>query len=211
MIRVINYLLVVFLVLALNFTLPRLLPGDPITALYGEQDLILTPEFRQNLVRRYALDQNLAAQFWHYLRNLTLGDLGHSLYHQAPVTDVIGSALLWTALLCGISFGISLALGLPLGVELAWQRRRAWTAGAVGVCLLLEALPSFLLGLLLLMLLSLKLGLFPLFGAVTVTSTDLAMGDRLGNFLWHLSLPAHSIPNLSPNRVIRGSRALRAR
>jgi peptide/nickel transport system permease protein len=193
MIRVIHYLLVMFLVLALNFTLPRLLPGDPVTALYGEQDLILTPEFRQEMVRRYALDQNLAAQFWHYLKNLAHGDLGHSFYHHAPVAQVIGSALLWTALLCGISFAISLVLGLPLGVELAWQYRRPWTAGAVAVCLLLEALPAFLLGLLLLMLLSLKLGLFPLFGAVTVGEPTLATGGRLGNFLWHLSLPAATL------------------
>jgi peptide/nickel transport system permease protein len=192
MIRASNYLLVVLLVLALNFFLPRLLPGDPVTALYGDQDLILTPEFRQDLMQRYALDRSLPVQFGHYLGNLARGDLGHSLYHQAPVARVIGAALWWTALLCGISFFISLIIGLPLGVELAWQRRRAWTAGAVGVCLLLEALPAFLLGLLLLMLFSLKLGLFPLFGAVAVGG-PLAAGDRLSNVLWHLSLPAATL------------------
>jgi peptide/nickel transport system permease protein len=193
MIRVINYLLVVFLVLALNFTLPRLLPGDPITALYGEQDLILTPEFHQELIKRYALDQNLGVQFWHYLENLARGNLGYSLYHHAPVANVIGSALFWTAVLCCISFAVSLVVGLLLGVELAWQRHRPWTTGAVTLCLLLEALPAFLLGLLLLMLFSLKLGLFPLFGAVNLEATAQTMGDRLGNFLWHLSLPAATL------------------
>jgi len=187
--RVLGYLLILLFILGLNFALPRLLPGDPLTALVGEQDLIITPEYRQELRQRYGLDQPLSQQFVHYLGNLLHGDLGYSFYHQAPVLTVIGPALFWTALLCGVSFLLSTALGVWLGVELALQRTRSWAATAVGVCLVFESLPGFLVGMALLLIFSLKLGLFPFFGALEVVprfSRPAAFG--LG-VLWHLILP----------------------
>ncbi len=187
--RVLGYLFVLIFILGLNFALPRLLPGDPLTALVGEQDLILTPEFRQELRQRYGLDQPLSQQFVHYLDNLLHGDLGYSFYHQAPVLTVIGPALLWTTLLCGVSFLLSTGLGVWLGVELALQRTRSWAATAVGFCLVFESLPGFLVGMALLLVFSLKLGLFPFFGALEVVprvSRPVAFG--LG-VLWHLILP----------------------
>jgi peptide/nickel transport system permease protein len=187
--RVLGYLLVLVFVLGLNFALPRLLPGNPLTALVGEQDLIITPEFRQELRQRYALDQPLSQQFVRYVDNLLHGDLGYSFYYQAPVLTVIGPALLWTALLCGVSFLLSTGLGVWLGVELALQRTRSWAATAVGFCLVFESLPGFLVGMALLLVFSLKLGLFPFFGALEV----IPRAGRPGLFglgvLWHLALP----------------------
>jgi len=191
--RVFFYLLIFIAVLGLNFILPRLLPGDPLTALTGESDVVLTPEFRQELQRRYGLDQPLGTQFRIYLVNLARGELGYSVHYHAPVSRIIGPALLWTAVLCGISFVISVGLGLLLGVELAWQRQRLWTASAVGGCLVLEALPGFLLGMFLLMIFSLKLGLFPFFGALDFSALPGGVGDAGGNLLRHLTLPAAAL------------------
>jgi peptide/nickel transport system permease protein len=188
--RILGYLFVLIFVIGLNFALPRLLPGDPVTAMVGEQDLILTPEFRQELRQRYALDQPLPQQLVQYGTHLLRGDLGYSFYHQAPVAGVIGPPLVWTALLCGVSFLISTFLGSWLGVELAVQRSRPWTAVVVGCYLVLESLPGFLVGMALLLIFSLKLGLFPFFGALEVipqVGGPAAFG--LG-VLWHLILPA---------------------
>lgn len=188
--RILGYLLVLIFILSLNFALPRFLPGDPLTAQVGEQDLILSPEFRQELSRRYGLDQPLSQQLLHYLKRLLSFDLGYSFYHQAPVAAVIGPALWWTALLCGASFLASTFLGIWLGVELAVQRTRPWAAAAVGICLVLESLPGFLLGMALLLVFSLKFGWFPFFGALDVVpqvsgSSSLGLG-----ILRHLILPA---------------------
>lgn len=188
--RVLGYLLVLIFILGLNFALPRLLPGDPLTALVGEQDLIISPEYRQELQQRYGLDQPLARQLVVYVDHLVQGDLGYSLYYQAPVAAVMGSALLWTALLCGVSFVISTILGAWLGVELAVQRRQSWAAALVGACLVLESLPGFLLGMALLLVFSLKLGWFPFFGAVDIMpqlNRPAAFGMGV---LRHLILPA---------------------
>jgi peptide/nickel transport system permease protein len=188
--RILFYFSIFFVVLGLNFFLPRLLPGDPLTALTGDSELVLTPGFRQELLHRYGLDQPLATQFRQYLANLARGDLGYSFHYQAPVSRIIGPALLWTAILCGVSFVVSLGLGFFLGVELAWQRQRYWTAAAVGGCLVLEALPGFLLGMFLLMIFSLKLGLFPFFGAVDFSELSGGAGGAGSNLLRHLTLPA---------------------
>ena len=188
--RVLYYFLIFFVVLGLNFFLPRLLPGDPLTALTGASDVVLTPEYRQELMARYNLDQPLATQFGLYLANLARGDLGYSFHYQAPVSTIIAPALLWTAILCGLSFMASVVLGLLLGVELAWQRQRFWTAPALGGCLMLEALPGFLLGMFLLMIFSLKLGLLPFFGAIDFSALSGGAGSAGANLVRHLTLPA---------------------
>ena len=187
--RVLGYLFVLIFILGLNFALPRLLPGDPLTALVGEQDLIITPEFRQELRQRYALDQPLSQQFVQYVDNLLRGDLGYSFYHQAPVLAVIGPALLWTALLCGVSFLLSTCLGVWLGVELALQRTRSWAGAVVGACLVFESLPGFLVGMALLLVFSLKLGLFPFFGALEIVPRASRPAVFGLGILWHLILP----------------------
>ena len=191
--RICHYLLVLLLVVGLNFFLPRLLPGDPLSSLYGEHELILTPEFRHKLIEHYGLQGSWMSQFSRYLGNLGHGDLGYSLYYQAPVAQVMGRALIWTALLCGSSFLISTILGFLLGLELAWRRRQAWTMGIIGVCLVLETLPGFLVGLFLLILFSLKLGLFPLSGALDFNMAAPGLASQAGNIAWHLILPALSL------------------
>jgi|UniRef100_A0A7V6DQM0 peptide/nickel transport system permease protein len=191
--RVLGYVFVLLFIVGLNFALPRLLPGDPLTALVGEQDLIISPAYRQELRERYGLDQPLWRQLVEYAGRLSHGDLGYSVYYQAPVAKVMGPALLWTALLCGTSFLLSTCLGTWLGVELAVQRRRSWTAAAVGGCLVLESLPGFLLGMALLLIFSLKLGWFPFFGALEVVS-QVTRPAALGlGILWHLILPASTL------------------
>ena len=187
--RVLGYLFVLIFILGLNFALPRLLPGDPLTALVGEQDLIITPEYRQELRQRYGLDQPLSQQFVQYVDHLLHGDLGYSFYHQAPVSAVMCPALLWTALLCGVSFLLSTVLGVWLGVELTIHRTRSWAAAAVGCCLVLESLPGFLVGMALLLIFSLKLGLFPFFGALEVVPQVSQPGGFELDVLWHLALP----------------------
>jgi peptide/nickel transport system permease protein len=188
--RILFYFWIFFAVLGMNFILPRLLPGDALTAVTTDPSLTVTPQLRQELVHRYGLDQPWGMQFRSYIMNMARGDLGYSFHYQAPVSRIIGPALLWTAILCGVSFVVSLGAGLILGVELAWQRHRFWTGATVGGCLIFEALPGFLLGTFLLMIFSLKLGLFPFFGALDFSALPQGVGNFGSNLLRHLTLPA---------------------
>ncbi len=105
--------------------------------------------------------------------------------------------MLWTTLLCGLSFLISTFLGCWLGVELAVQRTRPWTAMVMGCCLVLESLPGFLVGMALLLIFSLKLWLFPFFGALEVTPRVSGPAGLGLGILWHLVLPTLTLVSLA--------------
>ena len=71
--NVINYAVAFFIILLLNFLLPRLMPGDPLMAIYGEETLLsMTQEFKSQLVDSFGLDKPLWKQFLIYLYNLAI-------------------------------------------------------------------------------------------------------------------------------------------
>lgn len=163
-----NYLVALAVILFLNFLLPRLLPGDPLQAIYGDEALLaMTPEFKAELVRRLALDQSLGQQLVAYLGGLLRGDLGHSYYYQAPVLQVILGALPWTLLLVGSSLVLSTLAGVLLGIESGWRQGRAADKLLLVSLVFLSGFPDFFLGILLLLAFGVTWGLLPLAGALT--------------------------------------------
>ncbi|MDI6711197.1 MAG: ABC transporter permease [Bacillota bacterium] len=163
-----SYLVALVLIVAVNFALPRLMPGDPLQAIYGGEMLVeMTPEAYAALERRYGLDRPLAEQFLFYLGRLARGDLGQSYYYGCPVPEVIGGALPWTLLLAGSAFLLSSLLGMWLGIESGWRRDKAGDRGLLWLLGLVNGLPDFFLGILFLLLFGVLLHWFPLFGALT--------------------------------------------
>ena len=77
-----TYVVAFLVILALNFFLPRMMPGDPLTAIYGDEALVaMTPELKAHLVERFALDESLWQQFGAYIVSLFQGDLGWSYFY----------------------------------------------------------------------------------------------------------------------------------
>jgi len=107
-----NYLIALFIILSLNFGLPRLLPGDPLIAIYGaDAHVQMTEELQARLEERFALNESTGEQFVRYVTGLATGDLGYSFYYNAPVLDVVLSSLPWTLLLAGSAMFFSTLLG----------------------------------------------------------------------------------------------------
>lgn len=186
---VVNYILALVLVLGLNFMLPRLLPGDPLTAIYGaEVQAQLTPELRASLEERLALNQSLPEQLGAYVQGLVTGDLGYSYYYHAPVAEVVFSFLPWTLLLAGGALFLSTILGIVLGIESGWHRGGGRDTALLTGIMFLSGLPDFFIGILLLLFGGVLLGLFPLSGAMTPYAglTGLAL---VLDVLHHLVLP----------------------
>jgi peptide/nickel transport system permease protein len=187
-----RYLLLVLALLVLNFTLPRLLPGSPLSGgAEAGADLPLPAATRAQLRTAYRLDEPIADQFATYLDDLVHGDLGWSIARPAPVRDLILDRLPWTVGLLATSLLLSAILGTALGLL------AGWTAGGRGDHLLralaglLAAMPEFLIAVGLLAVFAVGLGWFPLTGGRTLFS------DGSGGFLgdardiaWHLTLPA---------------------
>lgn len=186
---IINYIIALSLILTLNFILPRLLPGDPLLAIYGDEAMIaMTPALKAELTSRFALDQSAGQQFWAYISTLSRGDLGHSYYYNAPVMDVILGSLPWTVLLVGSAMAISTLAGIVLGIESGYRRGRPLERVLLGALMFTSGFPDFFVGILLLLFFGVVLGLAPLAGAVTPYAGHSGLELAI-DVLKHLALP----------------------
>lgn len=158
------YALAGWAAVTLNFFLPRLMPGDPATALFARFRGQLGPEALDALRETFGLtDAPLVMQYFTYLRHVLQGDLGTSVaYFPSPVTDVIATGLVWTVLLAGTAVVISFALGTLLGIVAAWRRDGRIDRILPPTLAFLGAFPYFWLAMVALYVLGFTLRWFPL-------------------------------------------------
>jgi len=160
------YAAVLALALTINFALPRIAPGDPLSFLLPEDVLReMDDEGRARVLAEFGLDRPVAVQFVDYARGIVTGDLGVSVSFGAPVWEVVTARLPWTLLLMGWALAVSAVLGTVLGVLSARFRGGRWDIATTVVVLLLGSAPSFWVAMLLITLFSVELGLLPSFGA----------------------------------------------
>jgi peptide/nickel transport system permease protein len=163
-----------------TFVLVQLMPGDPVRIMLGPR----ASEDAIAAVRaRYGLDQPVLLQYGYYLLNTLRADFGQSLAFRAPVLDVILARLVPTV--CLLAYGLMLAALFTVALAVTAARRPgAWLDQLVRLlCVVGLGLPAFWLGLMLVMLFSLRLKLFPATG----------FGESFVGVLWHLFLPALTI------------------
>jgi len=192
--RVAQYLLTAFIVLSLNFFLPRMMPGDPLSYLVGDPStdmpMLLTEEMREKLLAYYGLDKPLNEQYTDYLSNLAHGNLGRSIYYNAPVSSVLLGRFKWTLLLVGTATVVYLALGILLGALSAWRRGTKTDIGLLISVFSFGSWPPFFLAMLLIILFSVKLGAFPIGGAESPTGSHVNGLERAIEVMYHLILPS---------------------
>jgi len=118
------YLLAFWASVTLNFLLPRLMPGDPVSRMFARSGARLTQTQALQLRRLFGLDDApLWQQYLRYLKSILTGDLGVSISRfPAPVSEVIGSQIGWTVLLGGVALVIAAGAGSLLGILAAWRR-----------------------------------------------------------------------------------------
>ncbi|MCD6520679.1 MAG: ABC transporter permease [Anaerolineae bacterium] len=191
--RVAQYLFTTLIVLSLNFFLPRMIPGDPLSTLTGDPSadmpILLTDEIRGKLLHYYGLDRPLGEQYILYLRNLARGDLGWSIYYKTPVAALLWKHLRWTLLLMGSTMIIYLSLGSFLGVLSAWHRGSKLDTGLLLGIFGLGSWPSFFTAMLLIIFFSVKLNLFPIGGATSIYTSGNNLTRAL-DIAHHLILPS---------------------
>lgn len=179
------YAVVLFAAICLNFALPRLAPGDAVDYLFPpEQTGALTPEQREQVLAEFGLDQSVPTQFVRYLAGLARGDLLVSVRYGRPVLDLLAERIGWTVLLVGSAVVLASLIGTFLGFRSAWRRGSAGDTGVLSGVMFLDALPSFFVGMLLLLVFSVQLGWLPTFGAQPGTdATGLALIAEVGKRL----------------------------
>ncbi len=187
----VTYLATVFVLVTLNFFLPRALPGDPIASLIepGGPSYVSSDEIRGELEAYYGLDRPLLEQYDEYLRDLVQGDLGVSIRYNQPVGDLVQERLPWTILLLTSSMVLAIVVGWTTGVHSGWRRGRPVDRGLISVFTVLRSFPVFFLGSIALFVLAVRFDLLPLSGARTLYAPGRGPFERIGDIGYHLLLP----------------------
>jgi peptide/nickel transport system permease protein len=175
-------------IVVLNFLLLHLAPGDAATVLAGEAGGA-PPEYIALLRQRFGLDQPLIVQLGLYLKNILFLDLGYSFRNAMPVLELILMRLWPTLLLMGATLLLSVGIGVLLGV-IAAARVNSWRDNLISVAAVISyATPLFWIGLMLIVLFSLKLDWLPSNGMEDVVAFYEGW-DRVVDIAHHLVLPA---------------------
>jgi len=188
--RIAASILLVFVLISAVFFIVRLAPGDPLDQVVEEE---FGADSRAQMRRQLGLDESLSRQYLQWLLASSRGDFGTSLRQQRSVGSIIGEALPATLLLTVTAYGLHLLLALGAALISADPTRRALDQGIQGVGLTLYSLPAFWLGLMLIMLLSRKLGWFPAGGMHAPDARFLGGGAWFADLLHHLALPVATL------------------
>lgn len=202
------YLFTAWAAITINFALPRLLKGDPVTAYLLRNPGQVSPEGVESLRVLFGLeqDQPLIQQYVEYWGLLLRGDLGLSFSSGlAPVTDVIGGALPWTIGLVGLATVISFAIGTVAGALIGW-RRGSRADLLVPLATFFSTVPYFWLGLIVIAVFSSQLGWFPASHAYDTGTYPTASLGFVAEVIRHGTLPAVTIVISSLGGWILGMR-----
>ncbi|HEX2979853.1 MAG TPA: ABC transporter permease, partial [Anaerolineaceae bacterium] len=197
--RLFQYVLVLLCSITINFFLPRLMPGNPLALLAGAEVGMLTPEEKAQVAAEAQLDQPLWKQYVNYIDNLLHGDLGYSYRQKRPITDVIAERIPWSLLVAGGSLVLSAILGIAFGALAAWNRGKPIDLSLLWSMIMVDSLPSFWVGMLLISVFAVGLGVLPSHGAVT-PGIPLHGMERVTDILKHAAMPIVTLALIStPN------------
>jgi len=185
--RIVYTFILILLVVSLNFVIFRLVPADPLTLMASEARL--RPEQIEILKTRFHVGEPLHVQYVYYLTNLLQGEFGYSYRTQRPIAEEIAQVMPNTLLLLGVSTLLSIVIGIVLGIFAAARRGRLTDVAVLFLGMTFFALPTFWIGLILLLVFGYFLPFFPLRGTVSVPVPADPMAAAV-DVLWHLTLPA---------------------
>jgi peptide/nickel transport system permease protein len=179
------------------FTLVRLIPGDPIQVMLGD---VTDPAQVELLRQQLGLDQSIPVQFIYWLGKVVVGDLGHSITNGLAVLPLILERFQVSAVIVLVSVAIATCVAVPAGLIAAWRQNSATDLAVVGGATLLLSIPSFWLGLLLLLLFGLKLKWLPVIGYVPFT-------ENFGQAVAFVLLPIATLTMIEIGVLTRMARA----
>jgi peptide/nickel transport system permease protein len=185
------------LVAAAVFTLVRLIPGDPVQLMLGDAaDQAQITALRREL----GLEEPLPIQFALWLAKVVVGDLGRSISNGLPVLPLMLERFQVSATIVLVAVFLAALVAVPAGLLAAWRQNRPLDLAIVAGATLLLSIPSFWLGLLLLLLFGLKLGWLPVVGYVPFS-------QDFGLALLYIVLPIVTLTMVEIGVITRMARA----
>lgn len=170
--RLLTFPLILLGVSILVFVSIRLVPGDAITAMLGTEAGLLTPDQRAALANYFGIDQPVWSQYLRWIGGVLEGNLGISSIYGKPVMTVILERFPLTLQLALMSMVIALCVGVPLGILAATRNERPSDLAVRMLAMLGQSTPSFVVGVLIIYVLSVYFGFVPAMGTFTPLFVD---------------------------------------
>ncbi|MDF2962609.1 MAG: binding-protein-dependent transport system inner rane component [Paenibacillus sp.] len=187
-------LITLYLAATLNFLLPRLMGGDPASALASEKALG-SQEVANALKAQFGLENpSILYQYGQYLKQLINGNLGVSyVNYPSPVADVMLKALPWTLGTVLIATLLSYLIGWLIGIRGAWKAGSLFDNSTLFTAFFLNSVPFFWIAIIFIMIFSFYLGWFPLGQAVDPGIDSLSAFGKIKSILYHAFLPVFTL------------------
>jgi len=185
--RIIQMIPVMIGILFILFFILEQAPGTPASNMMNPK---MTPEQKAEINEKLGLNTPWYERFVSWIGEAAHGNLGYSITHKKPVTDVIGDYTAPTLLLALIALAISVFIGVPIGVVSATKQYGLLDNTLTVFSLIGISIPSFFFGLLLLKYFAVDIQIFPLFGLTNPLLTSTNPIDKIMDMAWHLFLPS---------------------
>ena len=202
--RLFQSVLVMLTVALIAFSMFRYV-GDPVASMVGQDT---TPEQRAQLREQLGLDDPFVVQYAHFVINAVHGDFGMSYRHRRPVSDLLEERMPATLELSFVSAVMALALGIPMGIYTALKRHGVLSKAFMAISLAGISLPTFLIGILLILFFGVQLRWLPSFGRGDVVSLGWWTTGLLTKSGWlALIMPAITLALFQMTLIMRLVRA----
>ena len=196
--KILWYLLTLVFAVGLNFVLPRLMPGDPVSAIAGKSvsgmtDATAIEKVYEDYSNKFGINKPMYVQFFTWLKNAAHGDFGVS-FSQYPrsVADIVSSSVWWTICLQLPAILVGWILGNVLGAVSAYKKG-VFDKAILPAFMFVSNVPAFGMATILLFIFSLKLGVFPSSGGDGFDMMPSATWAFVKSVLSHYQLPFWSI------------------
>ena len=156
--RLLYTLITIFAVASILFIMFRMLPGEPTMQVISPA---MDSAVQDRMKAAFGLDKPMWVQYFVYIKNLVTLEWGRSFVSAQEVTDILAYRFWNTVLLMAAGMCMTLVIGVGFGIVMAWKRNSALDVGGTVVSLIFQAAPPFITGLLLLIVLSYRMGIFP--------------------------------------------------
>ena len=196
--------LTIAVIICANFFIFRMAPGDPVRMMF--RDPRVSAESLELMKQKFGLDKPLSGQFVAYVKNLAQGDLGLSFSQRKPVVEVLWARIPNTLLLVVTALTIAIVLGVVLGALAGWLSGTKFDTVILTASVAMYSIPTFALGIILLLIFAYLIPLFPL-GGITTPASGYEGFELLTDIGWHMFLPAFSIVIFMPGHGLILSRS----
>lgn len=195
--RILYSIPILFFVSLIVFMFIHMIPGDPIRILLG---IRATPEQIEHLTQELNLNKPLITQYSIWISDVLKGNLGTSIRSDLPVLELIVSRLPITLSLTTYAMIISIILSIAMGVVAGVKRNTGFDFAVMGIAVIGISIPQFLMGILLILLFSITIGIFPSIGYIGIAESFIG-------FLKHMTLPALALAIAMTGSITRLTRS----